>query len=674
MRLKLITLTVMLLCACDAEAAKRALLIGINDYSATHIGRNDKLPQRDWPTLRGAVNDVQYLQQMLPLYGFASKDIVVLTDQNATRNAITSAIDNHLTKPVRKDDVVFFYFAGHGSQVRNSSSDEPDRLDESIVPADSRAGARDITDKELRSVFNRILDRGARLTIMLDHCHSGSGARGLASGAHSRGIRPDPRDLAQRTAAGPRLEDRALVVMSTQDYDTAWEMADTDGQWHGAFTWAWIRAMRDAASGLSATDIFLRAQALMRGEIAYQAPVLAGSGTMRSSEFLGGRMEKRDRTVVAVQKVRDGVALLQGGWTHGLAPGSELRAVGGDARVVITAMHGLAQSEGRIAGTALRPGALMEVVRWAVPPGRPLRVWLPRIGDVDVRQLRAEARRRNLQWIADPTETTPSYVLRPGLRQWELVGIAAASDPLALLKRIPKGASIFVQLPAPPLPLEQGIVLATSAETADYILAGRYHPGKISYAWVRPHARATDKTTLPARSAWTTQPGKLAEAARALRRIHGWMHLQSPPTTAFPYRLAVRRDRDGAIVTNGKLAKGERYSIVLRASSRPSELPPRFVYIFIIDRNGESFLLYPRAGSVENRFPPPSLPTTIPLGEASAFEITPPLGADTYFLLTTDEPLPNPWILEWDGVRAPRFASLSAWSVEKVVFESVQIR
>ena len=61
-------------------------------------------------------------------------------------------------------------------------------------------------------------------------------------------------------------------------------------------------------------------------------------------------------------------------------------------------------------------------------------------------------------------------------------------------------------------------------------------------------------------------------------------------------------------------------------------------------------------------------------------------------LLTTDEPLPNPWILEWDGVRgeAPqpqsaleqlllatgtagrsvRIVTPASWSLERVVYES----
>src|SRR6185369_1924676 len=135
-----------------------------------------------------------------------------------------------------------------GSQVKNSRSDEPDKLDESIVPADSRRGADDIRDKELRRIFNAILDRGAHLTVMIDACHSGSGARGLLTQARPRGIRPDLRDVADGGDAGPRPENRgALVISSAHDDEIAVETRDDGGTMHGAFTWAWMRAMRDAA-------------------------------------------------------------------------------------------------------------------------------------------------------------------------------------------------------------------------------------------------------------------------------------------------------------------------------------------------------------------------------------------------------------------------------------------
>jgi len=734
------------LAAGDGMAApaprRRALLIGINDYTASRLGRPEAAPQRDWPNLAGAVNDVGALEEMLGLlYGFDKRDIKTLTDQEATRSAILEAVENHLLKRAGKGDVLLFYYAGHGSQVRNSLSNEPDQLDESIVPADSRLGVRDIRDKELRPFFNRILDRGARLTVILDNCHSGSGARGLATGAQPRGVKPDLRDVADRTSPGARPEERgALVISATQDFDIAWESRDDEGKMHGAFSWAWIRAMRDSNAGETAAETFARASARLRAEKPYQEPVLAGSREVTLSPFLGIRSDRRgDRTVISVEKVRrDGAVLLQGGWANGLTVGTELRVWGKESdatRLAITGIQGLGRSEGRVpAGTpmpaSIRSGALMEVVGWAAPMGRSLRVSMPRVKDDRdaltslARRLAAEAVRRRVRWIDDPIESTPSFLLRSGQRGWELLrpdgGMDSlgpdAADAINGVAGLPAAASLFVQLPAPAALIDaidvgpgsdrEGIDPIDRAEDADYVLVGRYSNHSVEYTWMRPSAGASDRRRagLPLRTAWIAETlrdtaSALRDAAVRLRKIQAWQLLDSPAEARSPYRLELRRERDGQRATDCMLVGDEKYALVLRAAAPvPARVTPRYVYVFMVDSYGESFLLFPRSGSVENRFPMPSStpPAEIPLGAHGTFEIAPPYGVDTYFLLTTDEPLRNPWILEWDGVRArapqPQTAleelllltasgnrgrlrsTLSSWSVERLFFESVPPR
>jgi hypothetical protein len=471
---------------------------------------------------------------LIRVHGFERRDIVTLTDQRATRTAILKAIEQHLLKPATKGDVLFLYYAGHGSQVRNSLSDEPDRLDESIVPADSRLGARDIRDKELRRTFNRILDRGARLTVFLDACHSGSGARGgRTTGVRYRGVRRDERDVADGRKHGPRPEERgALVVSAAQDYDTAWERRDDEGQMHGAFSWAWIRAMRDASSHESAEETFLRAQARLRAETPFQEPVLAGNTDVRFNPFLGVSTDRRDRAVIGVERVQsDGTVLLQGGWANGLSVGSELSVLGDAARItsrlMITQILGPGKSAARIeTGRTLpqdvRSGALVEIVNWATSPA-----------------------------------------------------------------------------------------------------------------------------------------------------IHAWQLLESPPEMRAPYCLALRRASDGELVQENVVLGEETYRLVLRAATAlAANIPPRYYYVLAIDSLGRSSLAFPRGGSVENRFPIGNATPEISLGDAGSIEIQRPYGIDTFFLLTTDEPLPNPWILEKDGIRAPAVTP-GTWSIEKFVYQSV---
>lgn len=352
MRLALILL---LAVSATAQPAKRALLIGIDDYTASSLPVVGPKQHRGWPDLQGAANDVRILSELLVLrYGFERKNVVTLTNQQATRAAILLAIEQHLVHPARKGDIVFYYFAGHGAQVPNAASDEPDRRDESIVPADSRRGAADIRDKELRPLFNRILDRGAKLTLLLDHCHSGGGFR-----ARPRGIAPAPPMLDERDY-GPRPDERgALALVSTQDLDPAWEISGDDGLMHGAFTWAWIQAMRNAATGEAAQETFLRAQAWLRGKRGDQSPAMLGRSEARLRPFLGDGL-RPSRIVVAVENVEpNGDIILQGGWAHGFAPGSELISIDGHARLRITQILGIGRSIARTDSVPPRPGALL---------------------------------------------------------------------------------------------------------------------------------------------------------------------------------------------------------------------------------------------------------------------------------------------------------------------------
>lgn len=752
-RFTIITLAVCTLAAQLAHAQtpgrKRAVLVGINDYSASRIigPHRPAVPGRDWPALAGAAEDATAFGDMLALlYGFDRRDIVPLLDQRATRGAILDAIHRQLVAPAQKGDTLFFYFAGHGSQVANSLSDEPDKLDETLVPADSMIGARDIRDKELRALFNEILDRGAKLTIVIDSCHSASGARGLPTGLRPRGVAADPRDVKDAKLYGPRPEDRgALVLAASHDDEPAWPARDEQGNVHGVFSWAFLRALRDSAPGESAEVTFSRAAARMRGETPYQDPVLAGTAESRMNPFLGVRTDRRDeRTIVAVEKVRgDGTVLLQGGWANGLAIGSELRVLSDlkiTARLTITAVKGLGESEARITPNsypmpqAIRAGALMEVAGWAAPAGRPLRVWMPRVsGNASeisalANRLYAEATRRGVQWISDPLDANPSHVLRRGNDAWELLANntirnlgTSDADAIAAVLALPRNASLFVQLPAPAAMIDgigvgpntdrEGVDPVARAEDADYILAGRVNSARrLSYAWLRPLVRGDErrKSGLPARTDWVIEDGRdqtlrdsvaaLRDSVLRLRKIHGWTLLESPPESRSPYHLAVHRAKDGQPASDS-VSANDVYELRLSAqrSSLPPRLSQRYFYIFVIDSHGTSTLLFPRQGSVENRFPlqqPP--PRQIALAPAGKFEIAAPFGVDTYYLLSTDEALPNPWILEWDGVRtrdasattpleklllatgassrAPSLVTPSNWSIERAVFESLAPR
>jgi hypothetical protein len=366
----------------------------------------------------------------------------------------------------------------------------------------------------------------------------------------------------------------------------------------------------------------------------------------------------------------------------------------------------------------IRSGTLLELTGWATPPPRPLRVAVPRAdGDIAAfaRRAAAIAESRALRWIDDPTVRTPDYLLHRAGTRWELLDDAAhvtsfASEYGALraVSNIRRGASLFVQLPASTQLATQIAGLAVieivdDAADADYVLAGRFVRHHVEYAWVRPNARRSDRRVsgLPLRTTWIGDAGDIAlvlrNSALRLHKIEAWNLLESPAEGRWPYRLVLRRERDAQIVGDGGSVDGdEAYSLELRATTAPARSGRRHVYVFTIDSYGQSMLLFPISGSVENHFPLAGAapPPAIALG--AKFEGAPPYGIDTYILLTTDEPLSNPWILQWDGVRGPavkpgnalerllaltgtsqrgaRVLTPATWSIERIVVESVRPR
>ena len=83
---------------------KLALLVGIDQYGA------------NIPPLPGCLTDVELQKDLLRYrFGFQDADIVTLTGQKASREAIEAAFLEHLIAQARLGDVVIFHFSGYGS-------------------------------------------------------------------------------------------------------------------------------------------------------------------------------------------------------------------------------------------------------------------------------------------------------------------------------------------------------------------------------------------------------------------------------------------------------------------------------------------------------------------------------------------------------------------------------
>ncbi|KAK1867474.1 hypothetical protein I4F81_009981 [Pyropia yezoensis] len=144
---------------------KRALLVGINYGNTSHA-------------LRGSIRDVFNVQQLLTNHcGYRTTDVVTLTDETVggyspawgappTRASICSAM-YHLVAGTKSGDSLFFHFSGYGSQVRDVNGDEPDFMDEALVPTDSMH-AGNVLDDDVHKLLVAKLRQGVHLTALFD--------------------------------------------------------------------------------------------------------------------------------------------------------------------------------------------------------------------------------------------------------------------------------------------------------------------------------------------------------------------------------------------------------------------------------------------------------------------------------------------------------------------------
>ncbi|KZT24797.1 hypothetical protein NEOLEDRAFT_1134444 [Neolentinus lepideus HHB14362 ss-1] len=121
-------------------------------------------------------SDVQRVYDLLCDYGLRAEDIVVMNDSNHVDPALVPNelnIDiqmDRLMNDIGDDDLVFFYFAGHGDQSPEISEGEEDLHGEHVLTCNWEK----LRDVDLRKHLVDGLPLGANLLAVFDCCHSGS--------------------------------------------------------------------------------------------------------------------------------------------------------------------------------------------------------------------------------------------------------------------------------------------------------------------------------------------------------------------------------------------------------------------------------------------------------------------------------------------------------------------
>jgi len=276
--------------------AKRAVLIGINRY---------RVPGAD---LRGCVNDVKNLQQILTTYcGFSAKDITTLTDLKATKKAMQSAIKK-LVASGRKGDVLLLHYSGHGANVPDDNGDEADHRDEILCPTNLDWNDP-LRDDWLRETFDK-LRSGVNLTVIMDCCHSGTNTRAITppDAPVKERFLPCPLDL-MATESGralrgtlrgqlgkaPRGRKRKsdivhadipeLLITGCRDTQTSAD-ARIGGTFNGALTYYLVDSIKASKGNLTYRELHQRTTAKLKKNRYDQVPQLEGQRTSFDRPFL----------------------------------------------------------------------------------------------------------------------------------------------------------------------------------------------------------------------------------------------------------------------------------------------------------------------------------------------------------------------------------------------------
>lgn len=136
---------------------KRAVIVGINDYSIQFPSGNSNLAQ--------CVRDAQSMYHMMvDAFGFDPSQTWIYTDRAASSENIRRALRYMLINS-EPGDVACFYYSGHGAQVPTANG----TYYEAIVPASGQW----ISDHDLYVLADQLQPSVVNFTVILDSCYSG---------------------------------------------------------------------------------------------------------------------------------------------------------------------------------------------------------------------------------------------------------------------------------------------------------------------------------------------------------------------------------------------------------------------------------------------------------------------------------------------------------------------
>jgi caspase domain-containing protein/uncharacterized protein DUF4384 len=284
MNVKPLSMAAAMLCALlsgVAGARNIALLVAVGQF---------RDPALKTFQLRGPAIDINSVQQTLTAqWGFAPGDITALRDSEATHERILAEIAA-LEQRSAKGDTVLIYFSGHGTSANadDNAFDLPYATG-AWVPYDldysSNAAAKKtliVGRRDLVPRLKRLDEAGRWVVVVSDSCYSGqvvrsfgqtfSHTRYLPMNARDLGVARVPAPIAARPPPPPYPYEHVVLLSGASDSEQGADISTAeqlqasptlDGQYHGAFTDAFLRLLKGQL--LPGTYNYAQAREAMNG-------------------------------------------------------------------------------------------------------------------------------------------------------------------------------------------------------------------------------------------------------------------------------------------------------------------------------------------------------------------------------------------------------------------------
>ncbi len=237
-----------------------AVVVGVENY-------------QNLPAAEFASRDAKAVRAHLKALGYPGQNIAMLTDAQATGNAIKSYVESWLPRNVKPGSKVFFYFSGHGAP-------DADTQQAYLVPWDADPQFLADTGYPLKRLYSKLNGLKAKEVIVaMDSCFSGAGGHSVIA----KGARP----LMTRVDTGSAADMGKVTVLAAAGGEEI--TGEEENQGHGLFTYYLLRGLNEGDGKNTVASLYQylkpKVEAAARQSNRSQTPQIISDAQSGASDF-----------------------------------------------------------------------------------------------------------------------------------------------------------------------------------------------------------------------------------------------------------------------------------------------------------------------------------------------------------------------------------------------------